>query len=103
MLSFLSIYIYRPYAIGAAQKMTDLMTDSIREKFESTQAPGNLEKGQDGYANPTVNRDWEVWMRAWEAFRQSKSSAPITVNPNSILTPQEVEFVKNVFNTSSSS
>lgn len=36
------------------------MTNPIREKFESTQAPDNLEKLQDGYANPSVNREWEV-------------------------------------------
>lgn len=79
------------------------MTNPIREKFESTQAPDNLEKFQDGYANPSINREWEVWKRAWESCRQSESSAPISANLDPVLTLHEVEFVKNLFNTNSES
>jgi hypothetical protein len=79
------------------------MTNPIREKFESTQAQDSLEKFQGGYANPSVNREWEVWKRAWESCRQSESSAPVSVNLDPVLTPHEVEFVKNLFNTNSDS
>ena len=79
------------------------MTHPMRENFESTQAPDNLEQFQDGYVNPSVHRDWEVWKRAWESRRQSELSAPAIVNLDSVLTPQEVEFVKNLFRTNSDS
>lgn len=79
------------------------MTNPIREKFESTQAPDSLEKLQGRYANPSVNREWEVWRCAWESCRQSESSAPISANLDPALTLHEVEFVKNLFNTNSES
>jgi hypothetical protein len=79
------------------------MTNPMREKFESTQAPDSLEQFHGVYANPSVNREWEVWKRAWESCRQSESSAPAIVNLDSVLTPHEVEFVKNLFNTNSDS
>ncbi|MGE8179896.1 hypothetical protein [Pseudomonas fluorescens] len=75
------------------------MTTPMRETFESTQAPDSLEKFQGGYANPSVNREWEVWKRAWESCRQSELPVPLGVNHDPALTPHELEFVKSLFST----
>jgi hypothetical protein len=75
------------------------MISSSRAKFESTQALDSLEPLEGGYANPFVNREWEIWQQAWESARQSESLDLTTDNRDPVLSHQEMEFIKNLFKT----
>lgn len=76
------------------------MGERMRDEFEATQPRNLLDRSKDGYADPSTNREWVIWQRAWCAALNSKSPRVDGTPPSGTLTAEEAEFVKWLYKDS---